>query len=248
MKFLAFKRIPPFFILLIFALGLGLIYLSYNQGTSFIQNQTKYRLKKVKIYGLKVGKADEIIKKIGLNKDSNLILLNEQKIKKKLESIPRVSQAEIKVNLPDTVVIRLEEREPGFLIKANQDFGSITLDGEIVAEKKSVNSYNHLVLVAEGMPSLAHALKSDSVRKFITFYKELSPEEKKIKDIFSDVVFANGITFHSKKKRLSIYLGNKLTLEKLRKAYYAYVYHEDKRLNYTYIDVSGRLVRFNNKI
>ncbi len=238
-----FKKLP-LFIKLVFLFSLLLTgFYGIKLGNSFFENQVYFRLKKIKIYGLVHGNSSKIIEKVGLSQDSNLLSINQTKLKKAFLAIDRIEKVNIKVNWPDTIVIRIEEKIPSFLIKTKRELGAFTEEGILVAKDRDINYYNNFIIVSSA-PNLEYAKETKMVKDFFSFYEQLEVVEKNIKNYFSDIVLGDNIVLHDKRKQLTIDLGGELTLEKLRRVYYAYLYYQEKKLTANHIDLTGKLTKF----
>ena len=245
-----FKKLPIFVKLILVLATITLGFYSLKLAANIVEQQPYYRLKKVKIHGLINGDADQILKEIGLNKNTDLLSINKVTLKKKLLKIARIADAEIKIKYPDAVTIMVRERMPSFLLKTKNQLASVTKKGVLVAEGDEVVELNNLVLIVNQAPNLDYALKTKLFKNFIRFFNQLNPHEKNIQEYFSDVILEDEIIFHGRGDNLTINLGGDLTLEKMRKVYYAYLYYKEKNLSTNFIDLRGRLVKFkfNDKI
>ena len=216
----------------------------FKLGSYLLKEQSYYRLKKVKVHGLVNGDSNQILKGIGLNKNTDLLSINKVRLEEKLLGIARIASADITIRYPDTVIIRVVERLPSFLLKTKDRLASITKSGVLVAVGEEVTKFDNFVLVINEAPSLDYALKTKAFKNFIRLFNQLNDREKSIREYFSDVVLEDEIVFHGRNNNLIVNLGGDLTLEKMRKVYYAYLYYKEKDLPINFIDLRGRLVKF----
>ena len=238
------KRLPIFVQLVLMVGSIVLGFHLFKLGSYLLKEQSYYRLKKVKVHGLVNGDSNQILKKIGLNKNTDLLSINKVKLEEKLLKIARIARADITIKYPDTIIIKIVERLPSFLLKTKGRLASVTKSGILVAVEEEVTNFDNFVLVINEAPNLDYALKTKSFKNFIRFFNQLNDQEKNIKQYFSDVVLEDEIIFHGRENDLIVNLGGDLTLEKMRKVYYAYLYYKEKNLPINFIDLRGRLVKF----
>jgi cell division protein FtsQ len=75
-----------------------------------------FKIKGVEIAGCKKVNRSELLKKMGITEETNILNLNLGKINREIESIPWVERASIRRRLPDRLVVRIWEHEPRALI------------------------------------------------------------------------------------------------------------------------------------
>jgi cell division protein FtsQ len=75
-----------------------------------------FKIKGVEITGCKKVSRSELLKKMGITEETNILDLNLRKINQEIERIPWVERASIRRRLPDRLVVRIWEQEPRVLI------------------------------------------------------------------------------------------------------------------------------------
>jgi cell division protein FtsQ len=75
-----------------------------------------FKIKGVEITGCKKVDQSDLVRKMGITEETNILELNLQKVNREIESIPWVERASIRRRLPDRLVVRIWEHEPRALI------------------------------------------------------------------------------------------------------------------------------------
>ncbi len=131
------KKITRFLVRL--ALILGFLFLIY-------QVEPFFRISEVKVQGAEEVEKDDIINAAEINRGMSIIFFRDKHIIARIqEQLPRVKQVEINRNLPDTVVIKIDERKPAAYVMADNCFWPI--DVQAVCLGCSDQPAEHLPLV-----------------------------------------------------------------------------------------------------
>lgn len=94
------------------------------------------KVKKITVSGNESYSSEQIIEKSGLSLDSNVWKINRGEVEKRLKKIQEIKQADVKVNLPNNVVIELEEYNRLAYISKGKNFYPVLENGNILGEKK----------------------------------------------------------------------------------------------------------------
>ena len=134
---------------LIIAAVFGIFALLYKVGEKFIGSD-EFNVKSIKVEGNhSVSKAD-IVKAGGLYANMNIYTLKTDKIKQGIIAHPDIERVEIEREMPTNLIIRVKEREPMALLKA-QDGKTLPIDrrGHILSENKLENAKGLPLIVTD---------------------------------------------------------------------------------------------------
>ncbi len=113
------------------------------------------RIDEVLIEGRKRTEGAEILERLGLARGVAILSVDPQEAKQSLEALPWVRRAAVERQLPDTIYIRLQEREPMALWQEQGTIRVIDQLGEIIPGIEP-RRYAHLPMVV-GPDAAAHA-------------------------------------------------------------------------------------------
>jgi len=117
-----------------------------------------FTVQEVEVEGREVTPRDDILKAIDAGRGTPILGVNPARIKQQLESLPWIRSASVERHLPDTLYIRLTERQPLALWQRNGKMMLIDHDG-VVVTTEHLNQYGNLLLVVgEDAPKNAEAL------------------------------------------------------------------------------------------
>ncbi|HIP80265.1 MAG TPA: FtsQ-type POTRA domain-containing protein [Kiloniellaceae bacterium] len=115
------------------------------------------RVEDVLIEGRNRTAGDVILARLGLERGLPILSVDPQRAKESLEALPWVQQASVQRQLPDTVYIRLQEREPMALWQERGEVTVIDRRGSVI-QGIDPRRFAHLPLVV-GPDAASHASK-----------------------------------------------------------------------------------------
>jgi cell division septal protein FtsQ len=101
---------------------------------TFAATSDHFRVKWIRIEGLSVLDEATIRDRCGITQENNVIFLNAAEIRRRVESIPHVKECTITCVFPDTVVIRITERNAVATVLAHNKFYSVDAEGHVLEE------------------------------------------------------------------------------------------------------------------
>jgi cell division protein FtsQ len=94
------------------------------------------KVKKITVSGNQSYTPEQIVGKSGLSLESNVWKVSRGEIENKLEKIQEIKKATVKVNLPNTVTIDIEEYDRLAYISKGKNFYPVLENGNILGEKQ----------------------------------------------------------------------------------------------------------------
>lgn len=94
-------------------------------------------VKTITISGNQVHSEKEIISITGITNDTNIWRVRKQEIEAKLNELPEMKKTEVKIQMPNTVVIKIQEFKRISYIADGKSFLPVLDNGEILNEKKT---------------------------------------------------------------------------------------------------------------
>jgi cell division protein FtsQ len=117
-----------------------------------------FTVQDVEVEGRDVTPREDVLKAIDAERGTPIFGINPARVKKQLESLPWVRTASVERHLPDTLYIRLTEREPLALWQHQGKMALIDRDGTVITSDH-LDQYSALMLVVgDDAPPNAEAL------------------------------------------------------------------------------------------
>lgn len=104
-------------------------------------------LNKIKIAGNNIYTKDELITLSGLTDDTNIWMIDEETIEKKLEKLTEVKSATLEVTFPNNVSMKVDEWKRIAYIMKDSIFRPILENGEILQEETGLIPVNSPILI-----------------------------------------------------------------------------------------------------
>ncbi len=121
-------------------------------------NASWLRVEEIRITGLKHSSEDLILDTLGVAKNTSVLDLKVKELASRLESLPQVRSAVVRLEFPARVVVALTEREPLAIIQADE---LLLLDREGKLYARTTLDENPGILVVTGFSG--HGLKEGDV-------------------------------------------------------------------------------------
>ncbi|HYI45953.1 MAG TPA: FtsQ-type POTRA domain-containing protein [Actinomycetota bacterium] len=109
------------------------------------------RVKHVRVVGAQHTTSAQVAEVAGLDEADNLLLLSTEDLEQEILELPWVADAEIDRRLPDTVRVRIEEREPALVIEIPSGRWTIDAHGRVLQKGRA----------AESLPILSGAITGE---------------------------------------------------------------------------------------
>ncbi|MEG8099037.1 cell division protein FtsQ/DivIB [Candidatus Liberibacter brunswickensis] len=211
------KILPPYFgvVLFVFFVAISGIYGVFvgghtNTVINIIDSFIGFSIKKIRMLGNVETSEVDIIRCLNLRSSTSLISFEAVKTQKNLLSLPWIDNAEIHKIYPDTIEIRLVERNPFAIWQNNSNFYLIDKNGRVISLLDNTR-FSHLpVLVGK---NIEQAIKSfeklstiGSITKLVKAYNWISERRW-------DLHLHNGIIIKLPEENFNTAISNILELQ-----------------------------------
>ena len=115
-------------------LMLALLGVAGYYGYDYIQQNDGFRVKEVTVDGTHILTAEQIVAQSGITMDDNILLLDQDAIKARVEQLPYVRTCAVSVVFPDTVELVVEERVPVASVLVHSRAYEIDVKGVVLKE------------------------------------------------------------------------------------------------------------------
>lgn len=207
-----------FFLLTLFLAG-GITY--------YIFSSPFFRIKELRVEGKKPLREEltqEILKILKENRGKLVFFVSLPRIVRKIEALPRVKEAQVKIVLPSSLWARVEEREPLFYLKKKGGLFEVDKEGKILGEVEKKK---------DDLPLLQGEVSSS----FLKLTAEILKEAKKNNLFFSTLTpVPSGVC--ARMGEIKIYLGT-------HREYLAYLprlLKEEKKVRYIDLRFEDQIV------
>lgn len=112
----------------------------------FILKSDFFRVEKIEVFGNKILNVNKIVEFSNIGKGENIFKIDTKSIREKVEELPYVKEANIKIKLPDTVIIDIIEREETLAVKNISSYLIIDNEGYILKQVEDIDVQLPIVL------------------------------------------------------------------------------------------------------
>jgi cell division protein FtsQ len=113
-----------------------------------------FNIKTVSVENTKHIPKEEVLKLADIKIGGNIFYLNTGKVNERLRVNTYISNVTISRKLPDTIIIKVEERKAEFYAELNGEYYVIDNNGVVVETTKDINGKNLVLLVASNMENV----------------------------------------------------------------------------------------------
>ena len=157
--------------------------------SAYVYESDRFMVKHVRLEGQSVLAEETLLEVADIRSNHNLLLTECEEIRQRIEGIPYVQTAEVQRMYPDTIVIRLTERQPVLLLLLNNHLYEIDEEGVVLRELKTleadslplISGVAGLISLEPGerleQPALAETLKLWKAFRQVPLARELKVSE-----------------------------------------------------------------------
>lgn len=117
-------------------------------GVSFALASSTFHVQHLTVTGTQNRELIASIKDMGIQ-DQNVFFLNKSALAAQLERWPLVASASLAIQLPDTVLVNVQERMPVLLWQSGQKIYAVAQDGMVIAEQSKQSDASGLTMVVD---------------------------------------------------------------------------------------------------
>ncbi|MBE6356448.1 MAG: FtsQ-type POTRA domain-containing protein [Lentisphaerae bacterium] len=147
------------FLLLCLAVIGGIVYFVCQIPGKLIYGNERFQLRKVEIHDSEYwrNRGNELLGRVGVPLRSNLFAIDVKNVRKRVSSIPNIKQVEVKISLPDKIILKLEERVP--LARVGRD-RVVDFDAVIFKAAESSVEISNLPVISGNVDEQAMLVKA----------------------------------------------------------------------------------------
>ena len=116
------------------ALALGLLYTFGQSFYTFAQTSPTFGVRNIQAVGLERLAIDDVVAASGITTGDNLLFLDKEAIRQRVESMPYVKTCGLRVSFPDLVVLDVAERKPFASLMVHSRSYEIDEEGIVLRE------------------------------------------------------------------------------------------------------------------
>lgn len=153
--------------MLIFSILLGIVILFFfaqKECKKFLFSFPGLNLEEIEVRGTSPEKIDYLIKKVNLKKGRNIFEINLDEISHQLSQELLIRKVVILRNLPNKIVIKVEERKPFIITKWDKQIFGIDRDGVILPEPYNSFSFIEVKGILKRKPLLGGKIKMKEMK------------------------------------------------------------------------------------
>lgn len=124
------KRLRALSVVLIIGFFSGGGYAFYR----YVRDAEYLRVKRIQMYGLDALDEGTIVAAAGVTRADNILLVNEDDVKTRIERLPYVNRCTVSRVFPDLLIIAIEERKPAAVLLAHGHSLAIDEEGTVLKE------------------------------------------------------------------------------------------------------------------
>lgn len=138
-------------------------------------NSPYFFVEKVIVNGNKYVTVEEIYQIAAIPERSNIFRLDSDKLQKRLSNDLRLTDVEVKRNLPQTITITLKERQPLAYIPCNYGFVQVDRQGMVIAVFKNVKHKNLPLITGArlGNPYIGDLVEAEDIKPILLYLDSL---------------------------------------------------------------------------
>jgi len=121
-----------------------------NYSIHFVKKSNTFNIDDLTVEGNKYLTFKDILDIIDIKDHDNIFTISLSKLKKKLELHPRIKSVQVKRDLPDKIIITIEERKALVLLNIKKEIGhclyEIDSEGIVIGEYPNISNYDRPVI------------------------------------------------------------------------------------------------------
>jgi cell division protein FtsQ len=124
-----------------------LLFFTFIAAIAYVQSPLSH-VKRISVIGNDLYSSQEIIKKTGVTKNTNIWKVKSKEISKKLKELSEVKKAEVKIQWPNTIMITIQEHNRIAYLKKEGAYYPVMENGKILTGKsfKEIPSNSPILL------------------------------------------------------------------------------------------------------
>lgn len=238
-------RFKSFYILIVAGLTLFSGYAVLRNATLLIRQGSFFPIQQVEVLGLRWVSPEALVRASGVEAGASLVFINASRIASRIEENPRFKVEAVERRFPDTVVIRVQEKDGAFIVYNGRNAFEIDKAGSLIASNEGILDWDKLVVQYPGTnEDPLSVISNETFKSLLAGLSKLPQGERDFRDNLSEVRFSPELQLFVRPRRTRLDLGTRTDLETIRKARYALVYAESEGFEPRRIDLRYDTVKF----
>lgn len=239
-------RIKSFYLLVVAGLALFSGYAILRNATMLIRQGSFFPIQQVEVLGLRWVSPEALVHASGVEAGASLVFVNTSRIASRIESNPRFKVEAVERRFPDTLVIRVQEKDGAFVIYNGKNAFEIDASGALIASNEGILDWDKLIVQTQSPANEdpLSVLSNETFKALLTGLSRLPEGERDFRENLSEALFSPELHLFVRPRRTRLDLGTRTDLETIRKARYALVYAESEGFEARRIDLRYDTVKF----
>ncbi|GAB4273674.1 MAG: hypothetical protein Kow0056_01000 [Coriobacteriia bacterium] len=150
-------------------------------GCAALYNSDIFPVKTVEVTGVQNLTVEHVLELAQVPEDATLLRFPKDEVRERVEADPWVARVAVTRDFPDTMRIRVEEREPIALVDMLDEYLVVDAEGFVIEKRSLATTDTALVVIRdiEGLdPSAGRKTSSEPLLNALAVYRSLSDELK----------------------------------------------------------------------
>lgn len=202
-----------------------------------------FPIRQVQVLGLKLSAASDVVALTGLQGGESLVFCPTGAITRQVEASPRYESVKVERVFPQTLRITLTERLPLVLLRVGNTVAEVDREGRILG-RGPVPLQGDLPVIRVSATNVEAAVESLAVRQVLSDLGKIPEKEGDLLGALSGISLGAEIEVYPRKPRTRISLGAASDLNQWRRARYALLYAQEKKMDPRRIDLRTDPVKY----
>ncbi|RDY24939.1 cell division protein FtsQ [Romboutsia maritimum] len=211
-------------------------------GTCAILNSNLFIVKTIEIKGNYEISKEDIIKNSGISKNKNIFTYNLKGIKRRIEKNPYMENVNVKIKIPNKLIINIEEKDNVALLRNDKSYCYIDKYGELIEKSQGIKENNDKIIVDINYNINDEnnlIFKDEDAKKRLLYLLSLLDNNKVYKKVKNINLKEKSIITMNTKDNIKILLSNKDDLDyNISRVNKILIDLQSKKINHGIIDLT----------
>lgn len=211
-------------------------------GTCAILNSNLFIVKTIEIKGNYEISKEDIIKNSGISNKKNIFTYNLKGIKRRIEKNPYMENVNVKIKIPNKLIINIEEKNNVALLRNDKSYCYIDKYGELIEKSQGIKENNDKIIVDINYNINDEnnlIFKDEDAKKRLLYLLSLLDNNKVYKKVKNINLKEKSIITMNTKDNIKILLSNKDDLDyNISRVNKILIDLQSKKINHGIIDLT----------